>query len=451
MTGQEWEVTTRRRGTGVICETWALEAAVIPAKAGIYSANLRKCAVDGLDSRFRGNDRRFKRDPIPNDTTTGDGGCLTLAEGSGSFWDEECGEISSDMRKKYRRWLWLGIGAIIIALIFYNLSRSPEWGNFRWTRLWALLTGASPGLLLLTLIAVFATYFVRALRWRFFLSPIKKASLWVLFVGQILGFSSIYLIGRPGEFVRPAYIAKKENVSMSAMLAVWLLERIFDTVFLVLLFAAALDFEPVEPETARGTKVLATLHRGGDVMLVLAVLLVVGLLLFWLRSGQFTAWMLRLFRFLPVAALRRFERFLRSFAEGLSVIRSWKDLLGSLALTAVVWFLNTSVFWLVFQSLRGEVAALPWPAAAVTLFCAALGLAVQIPGIGGGYQVGIILALNEFFNVPAEVATGAAILLWIIMSVPCLVAGLVLLVHEGLTLRKLEALAEEEREVLENN
>jgi uncharacterized protein (TIRG00374 family) len=305
--------------------------------------------------------------------------------------------------------------------------------------------------LLLALMGVFCTYFVRALRWRFFLKPIKKASLWVLFVGQILGFSSIYLIGRPGEFVRPAYIAKKENVSMSAMLAVWLLERIFDTVFLVLLFAAALDFQPVEPETARGTKVLAALHRGGDVMLILAVLLVVGLLLFWLRSGQFTAWMLRLFRFLPATALRRFERFLRSFAEGLSVIRNWKDLLGSLILTAVVWFLNTSIFWLVFQSLPKEVADLSWLASAVTLFCAALGLAVQIPGVGGGYQVGIILALNEFFNVPAEAATGAGILVWIIMSVPCLASGLVLLVHEGLTLRKLEALAEEERELAENN
>ena len=376
---------------------------------------------------------------------------MTLAEGSDSFWDEESGEISSDMRKGYRRWLWLGIGAIIIALIFYNLSRSPEWGNFRWTRLWALLTGASPGPLLLALTAVFCTYFVRAWRWRCFLKPIKKASLWILFVGQILGFSSIYLIGRPGEFVRPAYIAKKENVSMSAMLAVWLLERIFDTVFVVLLFAAALDFASVEPKTAGGTRVLSSLHRGGEAMFVLAVLLVVGLLLFWLRSRQFAAWMLRLFRFLPTAALRRFERFLQSFAEGLSVIRSWKDLLGSLALTAVVWFLNTSIFWLVFQSLHGEVADLPWLASAVTLFCAALGLAVQIPGVGGGYQVGIILALNALFNVPAEASTGAAILVWIIMSVPCLASGLVLLVHEGLTLRKLEALAEEEREVLENN
>jgi hypothetical protein len=374
---------------------------------------------------------------------------LTRAEGSDSFADEESGAISSNMRKKHRRWWWLGIGAIIIALIFYNLSRSPEWANFQWTRLWALMTGARPDLVLLTLIAVFGSYLVRALRWRFFLSPIKKASLWVLFVGQILGFSSIYLIGRPGEFVRPAYIAKRENISMSAMLAVWLLERIFDTVFLVLLFAAALDFEPLEPETARGSTILVALHRGGNAMLVLALLLVAGLVLFWLHSGQLTAWMLRVFRFLPATALRRFGRFVRSFAEGLSVIRSWKDLLGSLALTAVLWVLNTSVFWLVFQSLRGEVAQLSWLASAVTLFCAALGLAIQIPGIGGGYQVGAILALNELFNVPAEAATGAAILLWVIMSVPCLLSGLVLLVHEGLTFRKLEALTAEERELAE--
>ena len=186
-------------------------------------------------------------------------------------------------------------------------------------------------------------------------------------------------------------------------------------------------------------------------MLVLAILLVAGLLLFWLRSGQLTAWILRVFRFLPATALRRLGRFLRSFAEGLSVIRSWKDLLGSLALSAVVWVLNTSVFWLVFQSLGGEVAQLSWLACAVTLFCAALGLAVQIPGIGGGYQVAVILALNELFNVSAEAATGAGILSWILMSVPCLASGLVLLVQEGLTIRKLEALAEEERELAEGD
>jgi hypothetical protein len=56
--------------TGVICETRALPGAVIPAKAGIYSASHWKWAADGLDSRFRGNDQCFERDPIPNDTST---------------------------------------------------------------------------------------------------------------------------------------------------------------------------------------------------------------------------------------------------------------------------------------------------------------------------------------------------------------------------------------------
>jgi hypothetical protein len=63
-------INNRRSGRGVVRETRPMPGAVIPAKAGIYSAIHWKCAADGLDSRFRGNDRCFERDPIPNDTTT---------------------------------------------------------------------------------------------------------------------------------------------------------------------------------------------------------------------------------------------------------------------------------------------------------------------------------------------------------------------------------------------
>jgi uncharacterized protein (TIRG00374 family) len=353
------------------------------------------------------------------------------------------------MKKRLRRWLWLSLGAIVIALIFYNLSRSPEWGDFRWARFWVSIAGARPGLLLLALVFVYATYLVRAYRWRCFLDPIKKASLWVLFVGQVLGFSSIYLIGRPGEFVRPAYIAQKENVPMSAMVAVWLLERVFDTVAVVLLFAAALYFEPVGPSTAHGVTVLATMHKGGRIMFAFTALLVGGLVVFRLRAETLTAWVLRGVGFLPAAALRHFEHFLRSFAEGLGVIQNWTELLPSVASTVVLWVLNTTIFWLVFKSLRGRLEQLPWVAAGLVLFCAAIGLVVQFPGIGGGYQVGAILALSEIFNVGAEAATGAGILIWIMMSVPCLALGLGLLVHEGLTFKTLEAIAEEERAAVE--
>ena len=64
--------------TGVICETRALPGAVIPAKAGIYSASHWKWAADGLDSRLRGNDQCFQRDPIPNDTSTQESECVNF-------------------------------------------------------------------------------------------------------------------------------------------------------------------------------------------------------------------------------------------------------------------------------------------------------------------------------------------------------------------------------------
>jgi len=350
------------------------------------------------------------------------------------------------MRKSWGRWAWLTAGSVVIALIFYNLSRSPEWRNFRWDRLWHSMTGARPDYLLTSVLLVYVTFVVRAVRWRFFMGPIKAASLWILFVGQVLGFSSIFLVGRPGELVRPAYIAKKENVPMSAMIAVWLLERVLDTIAMVALFAAALYFEPVNPDTARGASVLHTMHEGGHVLFVFTGLLVLILVLFRVKAAGMTTRAMRLFRFLPESVLRHFSHFLRSFGEGLSVIRDWKGLAGSVVTTVALWAINTTIFWLVFKSVRHRLGHLPWLAAALTLFCAALGLIVQFPGIGGGYQVGVILALTEIFNVSVEPATGASILAWMVMSFPCVALGLVLLVHEGLSIRKLEAITEEEEQ-----
>ncbi|MGO8786872.1 MAG: lysylphosphatidylglycerol synthase transmembrane domain-containing protein [Terriglobia bacterium] len=352
------------------------------------------------------------------------------------------------MKRAWGRWVWLAVGAVVIVLIFYNLSRSPEWRNFRWDHLWRSIVGARLDFLLMSVLLVYSTFVVRAIRWRFFMAPIKAASLWVLFVGQILGFSAIFLVGRPGELVRPAYIAKKENVPMSGMIAVWLLERVLDTIAMVVLFAAAIYFEPVNPDTAKGISVLHAMHEGGHVLFGFTAVLILGLVLFRLKAEAMTAAALRLFGFLPRRALRSFAHFLHSFGEGLSVIRDWRGLAGSVATTLVLWIMNTTVVWLVFKSVRHHLGHLPWLAAALTLFCAALGLVVQFPGVGGGYQVGVILALTEIFNVAAEPATGASILLWIIISVPCLALGLVLLIREGLSIRKLEAITEEEEQAV---
>ena len=345
--------------------------------------------------------------------------------------------------KGRKHWTWLGISTVVLVLIIYNLRHNPEWQNFDWGRLWTSLVSAQPGLLLLALVGVYLTYLVRALRWQFLMHPIKKGSLWVLVVGQLLGFSSIYMVGRPGEFVRPAYIARKESLPITSMVAVWLMERIFDSICLVALFSVVLYFAPVEMSAA-GQHVLAVMHQAGNAMLAITAVLVAGLVVYRLKTQQLMDWALRTSRFLPQSFQKHLQHFLHSFAEGLQVVRSLPDFAGSVVLSIVLWGTNATIFWLTLRSLGGTLGHFVWLASALVLFCASLGLLVQFPGIGGGYQVGIVLALTEVFGVAADVSTGASILLWLIMSVPVLVVSLGLLVHEGLSFKRLEAITEEE-------
>jgi hypothetical protein len=76
---------------------------------------------------------------------------------------------------------------------------------------------------------IFGTYYGRALRWAVFLRPLRPhPSMGGLLSATIVGFTAITLFGRPGEFVRPFLIARKENVPLTSQLAAWALERLFD-------------------------------------------------------------------------------------------------------------------------------------------------------------------------------------------------------------------------------
>lgn len=348
------------------------------------------------------------------------------------------------MTKGARRWLALGATALVLGLIIYRFTRSAEWRTFDWNRLRFLLFHAHRGYLAAAVATTCATYFLRALRWKYFLDPIKSASLWLLFVAQVLGFSSIYLIGRPGEVVRPALIARSEGVSFASQVAILVLERIYDTISMIILFALAFDFQPLHPSTHRAAASLGRVHGAADSVLVLTALLVSALVLFRLYTERVTAFVRRVFSFLPPKFESALERLLRSLAAGLDSIRNWRDLLATLMCTTALWVLNVSVLWLVFRGLGGETAALSWWAAVQSLFFAALGLMVQLPGVGGGFQVGVIQALRQLFHIRPEAATSAGILAWIIILVPCLMLGLVALLWEGLTFRKLGNIAREQ-------
>ena len=350
------------------------------------------------------------------------------------------------MTKSTRRWLGLGVTAAVLALVVCNLRRSPEWRNFDWNLLWQSLLHARRGYLAGAVAVSLSSYALRAWRWRFFMDPFKKASFRVLFAAQLFGFGSIYLIGRLGEFIRPAYIARKEDVPITSMLSILVLERVYDTVFMVVMLALALRYAPIRITGRHSRIILLELHQGSRYIMLAMVAAIGALVLIRVRAEQLVAFFTRHLAFLPAPVRRTLKSGFYSFAEGLDVIRNWKDLGASLATSAAIWLINVSMAWFVFKSLGGPLGDLPWMAGALVLFCAALGLFIQIPGLGGGYQALAIGALHYTLGINREIATGAAFLMWIVTMVPCLALALGMLLYEGLSFKHLGAMAREGRE-----
>lgn len=351
------------------------------------------------------------------------------------------------MKKNTRRWLGWTLGAVVLALILFHISRSPQWKDFQWGKLWSLLIHVNLGLLLLAIILSLATLLIRAYRWKFFVDPIKKCSPWVLFNAQALGFSSIYLVGRAGEVVRPAYIAKAEDLPFTSQLAVWAIERIYDGISLVVLFALALYFEPIRASSPHSLALLRRMHQAAVGILILSVLVVGCLIVYRIYSEPILKRLERaLERFrLPAKFRNHSLSFLRSFSSGLNVLQDPWDFSASLVCSVLLWTSSVTSLWLMFRSIGGHLAGFGWWAAALTAFLAAVGLAVQLPGVGGGYQVAVLLALKDVFHVPAEGAASGAILTWVTVMAPCVILGLILVASGGLSFKKIKLMVDEEK------
>ena len=102
----------------------------------------------------------------------------------------------------------------------------------------------------MSILVTLATFFLRALRWQELLAPVKKVALGPIFTTTVMGFSAIFLLGRAGELVRPLWMARRENISVSASFATIIVERFLDSIMLIGIFAWALLTVKVSAESA---------------------------------------------------------------------------------------------------------------------------------------------------------------------------------------------------------
>ncbi|HTK30811.1 MAG TPA: lysylphosphatidylglycerol synthase transmembrane domain-containing protein [Candidatus Saccharimonadaceae bacterium] len=274
-------------------------------------------------------------------------------------------------------------------------------------------------------------FWIRAVRWRSFVTAPKRISTDSLFSATMIGFMANNVLPfRLGEFVRPWALARREHLSKTTLLATIVVERAVDMLTLLAILGFALAVFPLSGETEAGRMVQA----GAGVLLALSIALTAFVIALE-RQPRFAhsaiGWCTG---FLPKGARGRVASSLDHFLEGLSLFRDYKRLAWVFLLSFAMFLVFSLGLTLSMWALGVRVA---WYGGLVMLVITAIGIMVPAaPGYIGTLNLACIAGL-ALFHVGRDVAVPFSWFYFASQWLPITAVGLWYLNREGLSLKSL--------------
>ena len=342
--------------------------------------------------------------------------------------------------KGQRGRLLLGLlAAIVLLALFFR--------GIDWAGLGSSLAGARwlplAGLVGVTVVL----YGIRAWRWGGLLGPLGRVRYADLFSATMVGFASGLLIPRAGELLRPWLVSRRYPIPTSAGVATIILERIADTITVLLLFAVYLFVLP--PPAAQGEgrvlfdlwgarlTAMGFIKAAGALALAVVAAVLVFLAALHADPGRVVGWVEARLAGAPRWLGGPLGRILRSFSDGLAVLRAPLPQLAVIGLQSLaIWLLIGLGFHLNHLAFGID---LPYRATFLLIAFLVVGVAIPTPGMVGGFHAFYLLALAEVFGIAREKAVAAGLAAHALTNLPILVFGLALLGREGLSLGRVAA------------
>jgi glycosyltransferase 2 family protein len=332
---------------------------------------------------------------------------------------------------------WKGLlGIAVTAVCLYLAFSKTDWSS-------ALEQAKRANYFLLILGAVAATgmFPLRALRWRTILDPVAPnlplGPLWrSIAVGMMVNNVAVL---RAGELARVfALTRERPEVSFSTGLASLLVDRVFDTVVVLLLLTVSVvagGFSATTQIHGYSLSRLATVVAFGS----LAMLFVLYALVFFPEA------LIRVFelfaRKVSPAIEQRGGEMLRRFASGLSVLRSPGHFAAVFLWTLAHWLLQPLAFWL---SLRAFGIVVPL---AATLFIqGVIVILVALPGAPGffgQFELGATIGLGVY-GIAASSALTWALVFHVASFIPITLIGAYYSTRLGLSMGEIKTAGAEQ-------
>ncbi len=314
-------------------------------------------------------------------------------------------------------------GILISALCIYLALRNVDAG-----KMWLAFQTADYRYLFPSVFALFLSHFLRALRWRYFLDPIRRIDTGSLFSSLMIGYAAnSFMPAHLGEFLRAYVLSKKRCIAMGRVFATIVVERMIDMFSLIALLLFTLFIYPFPNWVI----------KSGHIMFAGSIGLLVFLIFLKMATPsalKFVFWVLKPF---PQKIKQKIDAMLEQFLKGLVPLTRWHDYMTVCFLSVMIWAGYALALHFSLQAFDFFAAYhLKWSVSLIVLVITCIAIVVpSSPGYIGTYHYLCQISLT-LFGVPAGPALSFATVAHGINILPVFIVGLLFAYYEGTVILK---------------
>jgi glycosyltransferase 2 family protein len=297
------------------------------------------------------------------------------------------------------------IGGLFLWLAFKNVDFNEVLSSFGkiekgWWIFWFIFVSVS-------------SYLIRAERWMLLIGENReKAHRTTFIAGTFFGYMMNYIIPRLGEVSRCMYVSKKDDISTVSLIGTVVLERVIDTLMLLLMVVFLFVYVITEDETVIrlfGTKNADLINKIGSwqsilvgLALLIAVYYLLKLVMMGLRKMESKESMIG-------SIAKKINGLIAVFSTGLSNIKKVHNWPYFIVLTILLWVCYIMMAYIPFYMFSmQETYHLGIADSAILMVLAAVGVALPSPGAIGTYHWFVTQTLFVLYNVPEPIGLAYA-------------------------------------------
>ncbi len=338
--------------------------------------------------------------------------------------------------KKRSEVLWAVLVVVLLVVVVVFRDRIHfDWGSFKQQIRHIHWGHAAAGMAL-----IYATYWLRAMRWSVMVRPTKRVGAASLLGPQFIGFTAVALFGRLADLTRPYLVARKIQLPLASQVAVYTLERMFDLGAVALIFSCALALMPKNMPHHEVFVKTGLVSLG----VTLAIALFAGAVK--MAGGAVAGFGRTILSPVSKPAAESIAEKILGFRDGLNALESFGEFAAVAGISLAMWGMIAGAYVQTAHAFvdTPELGQLTFSHAMLLLAASIGGSLLQLPIVGWFTQIAVTAtAMHTLYGAPVEAATACGALLLMVTALCIIPTGLVYAQVEQVSLRRVAEESEE--------